>query len=101
MSLKTGRKIDTRKWIVLHVTESIIGKAEQLAADKGINEMVYGEMIFEWKPGDPILLQPYYEKFIPISNHATNEETRVNVGHDVIIFGEEEIDITEDNISED
>ena len=42
-----------------------------------------------------------YEEGIPPSNHTTNEEPKGNVGHDVIVFGKEERDTTEDNRSED
>ena len=58
MSLDTGRRIHARQWNVLHINESVIGKVEQLAANEGINGMVDGKMLFEWNPGDPILLQP-------------------------------------------
>ena len=55
MSLKSGRRIHARKFTVLHVTKSVIDRIEQLAADKGINEMVDGEMLFERYPWEPIL----------------------------------------------
>ena len=58
-------------------------------------------MLFEWKPGDTILFHPDYKYMIPLSNHTTNEGHKGTVGHDVIVFGEEERDITDDNISED
>ena len=48
-----------------------------------------------------MLLQTDYKKVIPPPNQTTNEEPKRKVGHDVIIVGEEERDITEDNISED
>ena len=50
MSIDTGRIIHVRQWTVLHITESVIGMVEQLSADMGINEMLDGEMLFEWKP---------------------------------------------------
>ena len=62
---KTGIRIHARKWTVLHDTESVIDRVEKLASDKGINEMVNGDMLFEWNPGYPILLQPNYEEVIP------------------------------------
>ena len=63
MSLKTGRRIHDRQWIVIHVTVSVIYRVEKLAADEGIN--VDGEILFEWDPGKPILLQPYYKEVTP------------------------------------
>ena len=36
-----------RQWTVLHITESVICRVEQLATDKEINEMLDGEMISE------------------------------------------------------
>ena len=60
MSLKTGIIIHAGQWTVLHVTESVIVRVEKLAGNKAINEMSDGDMLFEWKPGYPILLQPDY-----------------------------------------
>ena len=47
MSLETGRRINARKWTVLHITESVIVRLEEFSANERINAMVYGEMIFE------------------------------------------------------
>ena len=60
MSLKTGRRIHVRQWNVLHITESVICRVEKLAVGKGTNGIVDGDMLFEWKPRDPILLKPDY-----------------------------------------
>ena len=46
-------------------------------------------------------MQHDYEEVISQSNHITNKEDKGNLGHDAITFGEEEIDITEYNRSED
>ena len=62
---KTGIRIHARKWTVLHDTESVIDRVEKLASDKGINEMVDEEMLFEWNPGDPVLFQHYEKEVIP------------------------------------
>ena len=78
ISLETGKSICARQGTVLNVTESVIYIVEQIAAKKGINEMVDGEMLFEWKPGDSIQFQPNYKEVIPPSNHSTNEETKGN-----------------------
>ena len=51
MSINTGRIIHARKWTVLHVTESVMVRVEKLSSDEGINEMVDGEILFEWNPG--------------------------------------------------
>ena len=56
MSIDTGRIIHARKLTVLHVIESVIGRVKKLSADEGINEMVDGEILFEWNPGEPIIL---------------------------------------------
>ena len=40
-----------------------------------------------------------YEEVIPPSNNTTNKEPKGNMVHDVIVFWEEEIYITEYNIS--
>ena len=63
--------------------------------------MLDGDILFEWKPGDPIILKPDYKEVIPPLNHTTSEEPKGNGGHEVIIFGEEERDTTEDNTSGD
>ena len=44
------------------------------------------------------MLQHDYGEVIPIENNTTNEEPMGNVGHDVIVFVEEERDTKEDNI---
>ena len=45
-------------------------------------------MLFEWKPGGPIMLKPNYNEVITPSNHITNKEPKGNVGHYIIVFGE-------------
>ena len=94
MLLETGIIIHARQWTVLHATESVIGRVNQLAADEGINKIVDEDILFQWNPGDPIILQPNYEEVISPLNHTINEEPKGNVGRDVIVFGEEERDIT-------
>ena len=37
MSLRIGRRIYAKQWTILHVTESVIGRVEKLAAKEGIN----------------------------------------------------------------
>ena len=73
MSLDTGRRNNANKWTILHVTESLIVRVDQLASDEGINEIVDGDILFEWKTGYPIILQPNYKEVIPSSNHTTND----------------------------
>ena len=46
MSLKTGRRINAREWTVLHVTEFVTYRVEQLDIDEGINEMMDREILF-------------------------------------------------------
>ena len=57
--------------------------------------MVDGEILFEWNTGDPILLQHDDKQMIPPSNQTTNEEPKVNVGDDFIVFVNKEGDIIE------
>ena len=64
MSLEIGRRIHAWQWTVLHVTESVIGRVDQLSANEGINVMVDGEMLFGCNPGYPELLQPNYKEVI-------------------------------------
>ena len=73
VSLDTGRRNNANKWTILHVTESLIVRVDQLASDEGINEIVDGDILFEWKTGYPIILQPNYKEVIPSSNHTTND----------------------------
>ena len=46
------------------------------------------------------MLQTDHKEVILPSNHTTDEVPKGNVGHDIIVYGGEEIDITVDNISE-
>ena len=79
MSLKTVIRIHARQWTVLNVTELIIYRVEKLADDKGISEMVDGEMLFEWDPREPILLLPDYEEVAPPLYHTVNEKSKGEV----------------------
>ena len=97
ISLKTGIRIHSRHWVILHVTKLVIGRKSQFADDEGINEMVDGEMLFELDPGEPIFLQSNYEEATLPLNFSLNEEPNENVEYDVIIFGEEERYITEED----
>ena len=76
MSLEQGIVIHARKWTLLHLTESIIGRAEKIDAGEGINEIVDEDMLFEWKPGDPIMLQPNYKEAILPSNQPPMSNSR-------------------------
>ena len=63
--------------------------------------MVEGEILFEWEPGEPILLRLDYEEVTPQLHNTVNKQPKGNVGHDIIVFGEEGREIIEDNESPD
>ena len=46
ISLEKGRLIHVGQWTVPHVTESVIVRVEQLAADEGINKIVDVDILF-------------------------------------------------------
>ena len=48
--------------------------------------MVYEDILFEWNPGDLVMLQPDYKEVIPPSNKTTNKQPKGNLVHDVIAF---------------
>ena len=77
-------------------TELIIDRVKQLAADKEINEMVDGEILFEWELGEPILIRPDYEEVTPLLYHNVNEFHKENVGNVIILFGDKERYTTEE-----
>ena len=51
MSLETGRKIHSRKWMELPVDESVIDTVETIASDQKQPFMPDNFPIFEWGPG--------------------------------------------------
>ena len=79
MPLKTGIRIHARQWTVLNFTYLIIDRLQKIAADKGIGEMVDGEMLFEWDPGEPILLQTDYQEVAPPLHHTVNKKSTGDV----------------------
>ena len=58
-------------------------------------------MIFEWDPGDPILLQTDYDQVTPPLHQTFNEEPKGDVGHDIIIFREKQREIIDNDESPD
>ena len=53
MSLKTGHKLHGYKWVELPISDEVIRRVEQLAAEQGQPLMENGP-IFEWTPGEII-----------------------------------------------
>ena len=66
----------------------VIDRVEQLSAYEVIDEIVYGEVLFEWGTGEPILIRSYCEDVTPLLHPTVNEESKGNIGLDVIIFVE-------------
>ena len=73
MSLKTGILVHARQWTVLNITKLVIGTVYLLAADEGIDEMVDGEILFEWGPVEPIFIRTDYEEVKPLLHLTVNE----------------------------
>ena len=55
MSLKTGRLIRSDQWRELPIDGWVINRVHELAEAEGAQELVDGELNFEWEPGNPIL----------------------------------------------
>ncbi len=55
MSLKTGRLIRSDQWRELPIDEWVIDRVHELAEAEGAQELVDGELLFEWEPGNPVL----------------------------------------------
>ena len=55
MSLKTGRLIRSDQWRELPIDEWVINQVHELAEAEGAQELVDGELNFEWEPGNPVL----------------------------------------------
>ena len=55
MSLKTGRLIRSDQWRELPIDEWVINRVHELAEAEGAQELVDGELNFEWEPGNPVL----------------------------------------------
>ena len=90
MSLKTGHKLHGYKWVELPISDEVIRRVEQLAAEQGQPLMENGP-IFEWTPGE-IIADPEDD----IDMMAIEIEG-VNIGdeeddHNDEMYGEEEDD---------
>ena len=51
MSLATGKQIHSNNWVELPITQAVIDRVEYLATQEGLDDLVDGELIFEWAPG--------------------------------------------------
>lgn len=61
MSLETGKRVHSNNWVELSITDNVIARAKALAAHDGMDDLIDGELIFEWNPSEPILdLPPDY-----------------------------------------
>ena len=91
MSLRSGRRINSNQWTVLHVTDEVLHRVHDLADQDGVQDTKYGQILFEWESGMPIQDRHAYE--IPMADGEVNNtdiQPLGNVGHDVIIFENEQ-----------
>ena len=91
MSLRSGRPINSNQWTVLHITDKVVQQVHDLANQDGVQDMKDGQILFEWEPGVPI--QDCHADEIPMADgeeNDTNIQPLGNVGHDVIILGNEQ-----------
>ena len=91
MSLRSGRHIHSNQWMVLHVTDKVVQRVHDLANQEGVKDMKDGQILFEWEPGVPI--QDRHADEIPMADgeaNDTNIQPLGDVGHNVIIFGNEQ-----------
>ena len=54
MSLKTGHKLHWYYWVELPITDEVIDRVEQLAAEQG-QPLMENRPIFKWNPGELIV----------------------------------------------
>ena len=104
MSLNTGKKIHSNQWTELAINEEVIKRVEELAEAEGINEMINGELTFEWAPGVPIA--PIDEQPEVIIEDTEENEHGIITYEDITDEDDEEDDpsiteIDEQNIDDD
>ena len=91
MSLRSGRRIHSNQWTVLHVTDDVVQRVYDLSDQGGVQDMKYGQILFEWEPGVPIQdLHAYKILMADGEVNDTDIKPLGNVGHDVIVFGNEQ-----------
>ena len=91
MSLKRGRLTHSNQWTVLHVTYEVVQQVHDLADQDGVQNMKYGQILFQWEPGMPIQDRHAYEILMTDGEvNNTDMQPLGNVGHDVIIFENEQ-----------
>ena len=87
MSMRSGIRIHSNQWTVLHVTDEVVQRVHNLADQDGMQDMKDGQIIFEWEPGMPI--QDHHAYKIPMADGEVNNTDMQPLGnfvHDIIIF---------------
>ena len=91
MSLRSSRRIHSNLWTVLHVTDEVVQRVHDLADQDSVQDTKDGQIIFEWEPG--MFIQDHHAYKIPMADGEVNNtdmQPLGNVGHDVIVFGNEQ-----------
>ena len=83
MSLRTGKQIHAKQWTELPVTDEVVQRVEELADAAQIPEMVNGELLFEWAPGNPIVQDDTSDITTTLLNTPLEHG---NTGHKTVIF---------------
>ena len=91
MSLRSGKRIHSNQWTVLHVTDEVVQQVHDLADQEGVQDMKDVQILFGWEPGMPIQDRHAYE-ILTADGEVNNTDMQPlgNVGHDVIIFENEQ-----------
>ena len=90
-SLRSGRRINSNQWTVMHVTDEVVQRVHNLANQYGVQDIKDGHILFEWEPS--VSIQDHHAYKIPMADseaNNTNIQPLGNVGHDLIIFGNEQ-----------
>eukprot|EP00957_Ditylum_brightwellii_P084668 6438251-Ditylum_brightwellii.AAC.1 len=62
MSLKTGHRFHSNAWTELPPTQDVVNWAHEIAEKEKQSTMAKDELVFEWNPGEDILLKDEIDK---------------------------------------
>ena len=84
MSLRSGRRINSNQWTVLHVTDKVVQQVHNLANKDDVQDMKDVQILFEWETGVHIQDRHAYEILMADGEvNDTEMQPLGNVGHDV------------------
>eukprot|EP00957_Ditylum_brightwellii_P041991 3179561-Ditylum_brightwellii.AAC.1 len=72
MSLKTGQRFHSNAWTELPPTRDVINRVPEIAEKEKQPTMSKDELVFEWNPGEEILLKDEIDRVSSNNQNGAN-----------------------------